>query len=65
MTFYPFTVLENGLPVGCVELPGGSYRLRDLGAPDEVAWAIAWLASDVSPHVTGAVIPIDGGYTAA
>jgi NAD(P)-dependent dehydrogenase (short-subunit alcohol dehydrogenase family) len=35
------------------------------GAPDEVAWAIAWLASDVSPHVTGAVIPIDGGYTAA
>jgi len=37
MTFYPFTVLENGLPVGCVELPGGSYRLRDLGAPDEVA----------------------------
>jgi NAD(P)-dependent dehydrogenase (short-subunit alcohol dehydrogenase family) len=36
-----------------------------IGAPDEVAWAIAWLASDVSPHVTGAVIPIDGGYTAA
>jgi NAD(P)-dependent dehydrogenase (short-subunit alcohol dehydrogenase family) len=36
-----------------------------IGAPDEVAWAIAWLASDVSPHVTGTVIPIDGGYTAA
>ena len=36
-----------------------------IGAPDEVAWAIAWLVSDVSPHVTGAVIPIDGGYTAA
>jgi NAD(P)-dependent dehydrogenase (short-subunit alcohol dehydrogenase family) len=36
-----------------------------IGAPDEVAWAVAWLASDVSPHVTGAVIPIDGGYTAA
>ena len=36
-----------------------------IGAPEEVAWAIAWLASDVSPHVTGTVIPIDGGYTAA
>jgi NAD(P)-dependent dehydrogenase (short-subunit alcohol dehydrogenase family) len=36
-----------------------------IGAPAEVAWAIAWLASDVSPHVTGTVIPIDGGYTAA
>ena len=36
-----------------------------IGTPDGVAWAIAWLASDVSPHVTGTVIPIDGGYTAA
>ena len=36
-----------------------------IGAPDEVAWAIVWLASDLSPHVTGTVIPIDGGYTAA
>jgi NAD(P)-dependent dehydrogenase (short-subunit alcohol dehydrogenase family) len=35
-----------------------------IGTPEEVAWTIAWLASDVSPHVTGAVIPIDGGYTA-
>ncbi len=35
-----------------------------IGTAEEVAWTIAWLASDVSPHVTGAVIPIDGGYTA-
>jgi NAD(P)-dependent dehydrogenase (short-subunit alcohol dehydrogenase family) len=37
---------------------------RRMGTPEEVAWTVAWLASDVSPHVTGAVIPIDGGYTA-
>ncbi len=33
-------------------------------APEEVAELIAFLASDASRHVTGAAIPIDGGYTA-
>lgn len=31
---------------------------------DEVADLIAFLASDASRHITGAAIPIDGGYTA-
>jgi NAD(P)-dependent dehydrogenase (short-subunit alcohol dehydrogenase family) len=30
-----------------------------------VAAAIAYLAADESAHVTGASIPVDGGYTAA
>ncbi len=33
--------------------------------PEEVAAAIAYLAADESAHVTGASIPVDGGYTAA
>jgi NAD(P)-dependent dehydrogenase (short-subunit alcohol dehydrogenase family) len=35
------------------------------GTPEEVAAAVAYLAADESAHVTGASIPIDGGYTAA
>jgi NAD(P)-dependent dehydrogenase (short-subunit alcohol dehydrogenase family) len=33
--------------------------------PEEVAAAVAYLAADESAHVTGASIPVDGGYTAA
>ncbi|CDO38641.1 SDR family NAD(P)-dependent oxidoreductase [Novosphingobium sp. KN65.2] len=35
-----------------------------LGQPDEIAEAALWLCSDRSSFVTGAVIPVDGGYTA-
>lgn len=36
-----------------------------LAEPGDVAAAIAYLASADSAHVTGASIPVDGGYTAA
>ncbi|MBT7803451.1 MAG: SDR family oxidoreductase, partial [Microbacteriaceae bacterium] len=29
--------------------------------PSEVASAVAWLASDESGYISGAVIPVDGG----
>ena len=35
-----------------------------LPQPKEVANLIAFLASDLSKHITGAAIPVDGGYTA-
>ena len=35
------------------------------GDPDEVAATVAFLAADESAHITGASIPVDGGYTAA
>ncbi|MDO9378428.1 MAG: SDR family oxidoreductase [Nocardioidaceae bacterium] len=35
------------------------------GTPDEVAAAVAWVVSDDAAYVHGAVIPVDGGITAA
>jgi NAD(P)-dependent dehydrogenase (short-subunit alcohol dehydrogenase family) len=39
----------------------GSIPLGRLASPSEVADVVAWLASDQSSYVTGAVIPVDGG----
>jgi len=34
------------------------------GTPDDVAATVAWLLSDDARYVTGAIIPVDGGYLA-
>lgn len=38
--------------------------LRRIGRPDDVARAIAFLASDEAAYVTGVALPVDGGVTA-
>ncbi len=35
-----------------------------LGKPEEIVGAVLWLVSDSASFVTGAVVPVDGGFTA-
>jgi NAD(P)-dependent dehydrogenase (short-subunit alcohol dehydrogenase family) len=35
-----------------------------MGAPDDVAGAVCWLASPAAAFVTGIVVPVDGGFSA-
>ena len=39
--------------------------MKRWGLPEELAAAALFLASDESSFITGAAIPVDGGYVAA
>ena len=47
-----------------VEEIEGRHPIGRLGEPREVAAAIAFLASEAASFITGAVLPVDGGYLA-
>jgi NAD(P)-dependent dehydrogenase (short-subunit alcohol dehydrogenase family) len=42
----------------------GNTPMKRIGTPQEVAEAILFLASDQASYITGALLPVDGGFTA-
>lgn len=54
---------EPGGPAYLAEV-SAAHPMGRLGEPEEVARVIAFLASDAASFVTGAIVPVDGGYLA-
>jgi 3-oxoacyl-[acyl-carrier protein] reductase len=72
----PHRIRVNAVAPGLIEVPGervsAAYKQAFLpmipygrvGRPEDVARVVAYLASDASDFVTGACLPIDGGFLA-
>jgi NAD(P)-dependent dehydrogenase (short-subunit alcohol dehydrogenase family) len=78
--FGPFNVRVNAVAPGTVATPLVSpiksvpewweaYRQKSIlkrwADPSEMVGALVWLASDASSYVTGSLVMLDGGWTAA
>ena len=74
----PWRIRVNSVAPGAIRTPintaawstpeayAGLMRLvpyKRIGEPDDVARAVAWLASDAADYVTGATLFVDGGMT--
>jgi NAD(P)-dependent dehydrogenase (short-subunit alcohol dehydrogenase family) len=78
LDYGPDGIRVNALVVGMVNTPliaegrspevmaarVAAHPIGRIAEPEEIADAVLWLCSDRSSFVTGAALPVDGGYTA-
>ncbi len=61
-------VMQRGVAAGshpeAYQQIAALHPIKRLGKPEEIAAAAVWLCSDAASFVTGAFLPVDGGYTA-
>ncbi|MEJ2204579.1 MAG: 3-oxoacyl-ACP reductase FabG [Gemmatimonadota bacterium] len=57
------TRLTAGVPSEILDRAREKSSLGRLGDPQDVARAVLFLVSEAARHITGAVLPVDGGYT--
>jgi 3-oxoacyl-[acyl-carrier protein] reductase len=56
------TRLTDGVPPEILDRAREKAALGRLGDPQDVASVVLFLCSEAARHITGAVIPVDGGY---
>lgn len=56
------TRLTSGIPAEILDSARDRSALGRLGDPQDVAHVVVFLCSDYARHITGAVIPVDGGH---
>jgi NAD(P)-dependent dehydrogenase (short-subunit alcohol dehydrogenase family) len=62
--FIKTPLLEKNLTPAVLKMLEAQHAMGRLGESTEVADMVAWLASDQASFVTGAYLPVDGGYLA-
>jgi NAD(P)-dependent dehydrogenase (short-subunit alcohol dehydrogenase family) len=56
------TRLTEGVPAEILDLAREKSVLGRLGGPQDVANVVLFLCSELARHITGTVIPVDGGH---